>query len=432
MKELEFMKLLGELPAEYIEAASHPQKIQRRFIWLRYGLPAMAACIAIVIFAAVYPRLQTPKIPSVGSQPDLTVVTTACTTDESAAETHTVSVTPSESSGSQTHSSTVQPEVGTQQNSSDDILPEQTEPLNPDSDRTEQTDTSPSAESGTEFTQSAEKTSSRTSSQTSRTSSNTSRTSSNTSRTSSNTSRTLSNTSRTSSNTSRTSSQTSKTPPPTTRTTPLSSYTSVATSKTSTYRTSLQTTIVLATTTARPSGTVATTITTDSVPSASESSTRPSSSGSMTASSPDMTTATEPSALPVEDTSVFSWQLYNPDPYSEELDCSYEILSDLPWDSDYDPLCDFDFERYDCLVLHLRTNATDAALITLSLYSDSPWIEGMIYRQSSDQTQRHFVFAAAVPKGTVYDSDPDFIFEVTDDPSYFYSMKQNEPNVFYD
>ncbi len=418
MKELEFMKLLGELPAEYIEAASHPQKIQRRFIWLRYGLPAMAACIAIVIFAAVYPRLQTPKIPSVGSQPDLTVVTTACTTDESAAETHTVSVTPSESSGSQTHSSTVQPEVGTQQNSSDDILPEQTEPLNPDPDRTEQTDTSPSAESGTEFTQSAEKTSSRTSSQTSRTSSNTSRTSSNTSRTSS--------------NTSRTSSQTSKTPPPTTRTTPLSSYTSVATSKTSTYRTSLQTTIVLATTTARPSGTVATTITTDSVPSASESSTRPSSSGSMTASSPDMTTATEPSALPVEDTSVFSWQLYNPDPYSEELDCSYEILSDLPWDSDYDPLCDFDFERYDCLVLHLRTNATDAALITLSLYSDSPWIEGMIYRQSSDQTQRHFVFAAAVPKGTVYDSDPDFIFEVTDDPSYFYSMKQNEPNVFYD
>lgn len=418
MKELEFMKLLGELPAEYIEAASHPQKIQRRFIWLRYGLPAMAACIAIVIFAAVYPRLQTPKIPSVGSQPDLTVVTTACTTDESAAETHTVSVTPSESSGSQTHSSTVQPEVGTQQNSSDDILPEQTEPLNPDSDRTEQTDTSPSAESGTESTQSAEKTSSRTSSQTSRTSSNTSRTSSNTSRTSS--------------NTSRTSSQTSKTPPPTTRTTPLSSYTSVATSKTSTYRTSLQTTIVLATTTARPSGTVATTITTDSVPSASESSTRPSSSGSMTASSPDMTTATEPSALPVEDTSVFSWQLYNPDPYSEELDCSYEILSDLPWDSDYDPLCDFDFERYDCLVLHLRTNATDAALITLSLYSDSPWIEGMIYRQSSDQTQRHFVFAAAVPKGTVYDSDPDFIFEVTDDPSYFYSMKQNEPNVFYD
>lgn len=418
MKELEFMKLLGELPAEYIEAASHPQKIQRRFIWLRYGLPAMAACIAIVIFAAVYPRLQTPKIPSVGSQPDLTVVTTACTTDESAAETHTVSVTPSESSGSQTHSSTVQPEVGTQQNSSDDILPEQTEPLNPDPDRTEQTDTSPSAESGTESTQSAEKTSSRTSSQTSRTSSNTSRTSSNTSRTSS--------------NTSRTSSQTSKTPPPTTRTTPLSSYTSVATSKTSTYRTSLQTTIVLATTTARPSGTVATTITTDSVPSASESSTRPSSSGSMTASSPDMTTATEPSALPVEDTSVFSWQLYNPDPYSEELDCSYEILSDLPWDSDYDPLCDFDFERYDCLVLHLRTNATDAALITLSLYSDSPWIEGMIYRQSSDQTQRHFVFAAAVPKGTVYDSDPDFIFEVTDDPSYFYSMKQNEPNVFYD
>ena len=413
MKELEFMKLLGELPAEYIEAASHPQKIQRRFVWLRYGLPAMAACIAIVIFAAVYPRLQTPDIPSVNSQPDITVVTTTGTTDESAAETHTISVTPSESSGSQTHSSTVQSDVGTQQNSSDDILPEQTEPLNPDPDRTEQTDTSPSAESGSNSTQSAEKTSSRTSSQTSRTSSNTSRTSSNTSRTSSNT---------------------SKTPPPITRTTPISSYTSVATSKTSTYRTTIQTTIVLATTTARPSGTVDTTITTDSVPSTSEPETRPSSSGSMTASSPDMTTATEPSAPPVEDTSVFSWQLYNPDPYSEELDWSYEILNDLPWDSDYDPLINsgFDFERYDCLVLHLRTNATDAVLATLSLHPDEFWLEGAIYRQASDQTQRHFVFAVAIPKGTVYFDELEHYFEITDDPSYFYSIATNEPYVFYD
>ena len=427
MKELEFMKLLGELPAEYIEAASHPQKIQRRFVWLRYGLPAMAACIAIVIFAAVYPRLQTPDIPSVNSQPDITVVTTTGTTDESAAETHTISVTPSEPSGSQTHSSTVQPDVGTQQNSSDDILPEQTEPLNPDPDRTEQTDTSPSAESGSNSTQSAEKTSSRTSSQTSRTSSNTSRTSSNTSRTSSNTSRT-------SSNTSRTSSQTSKTPPPITRTTPIFSDTSVATSKTSTYRTTIQTTIVLATTTARPSGTVNTTITTDYVPSTSEPETRPSSSGSMTASSPDMTTATEPSAPPVEDTSVISWQLYNPDPYSEELDWSYEILNDLPWDSDYDPLANsgFDFERYDCLVLHLRTNATDAVLSTLSLHPDNFWLEGAIYRQASDRTQRHFVFAVAIPKGTVYFDELEHYFEITDDPSYFYSIATNEPYVYYD
>ena len=75
------MELLGELPAEYIEAASKPQPKPRHIKALRYGIPAMAACMAVVIFAAVYPRLKSPEIPSVSTEPDITIVTESVTTD---------------------------------------------------------------------------------------------------------------------------------------------------------------------------------------------------------------------------------------------------------------------------------------------------------------------------------------------------------------
>jgi hypothetical protein len=49
VKELEFMELLSELPAEYIEAAAAPQPHQRRIFRKHYGIPAIAACIVVCL-----------------------------------------------------------------------------------------------------------------------------------------------------------------------------------------------------------------------------------------------------------------------------------------------------------------------------------------------------------------------------------------------
>ncbi|MBP0966831.1 MAG: hypothetical protein J5722_04280 [Oscillospiraceae bacterium] len=68
MNELEFMELLSEIPAEYVEAAAAPQK-RRRILRKLYGIPVAAACIAAVIAAALYPRLRTEK-PETVPKPD--------------------------------------------------------------------------------------------------------------------------------------------------------------------------------------------------------------------------------------------------------------------------------------------------------------------------------------------------------------------------
>lgn len=80
MNELEFMELLSEIPAEYVEAAAAPQK-RRRILRKIYGIPVAAACLAAMIAAAAYPRLRTEK-PEQILQPDES--SCAVMTDDSA------------------------------------------------------------------------------------------------------------------------------------------------------------------------------------------------------------------------------------------------------------------------------------------------------------------------------------------------------------
>lgn len=75
MKELEFMELLSELPPEYIEAAAGPQKPRRTIFRKVYGIPAIAACLVVIIAAAIYPRLRVEK-PEQVPEPDQTTYTT--------------------------------------------------------------------------------------------------------------------------------------------------------------------------------------------------------------------------------------------------------------------------------------------------------------------------------------------------------------------
>lgn len=57
MKPLDLMELMTELPDEYIESAAEPIAAHRAFR-LRYVLPAIAACLAIAVLAAIYPKLR--------------------------------------------------------------------------------------------------------------------------------------------------------------------------------------------------------------------------------------------------------------------------------------------------------------------------------------------------------------------------------------
>ena len=85
MNELEFMELLSELPAEYVEAAAAPQP--RRTIFRKvYGIPAVAACVAVIIAAVIYPRLRIDDRPDQTQMPDQTaVVTTVALYEETTA-----------------------------------------------------------------------------------------------------------------------------------------------------------------------------------------------------------------------------------------------------------------------------------------------------------------------------------------------------------
>lgn len=129
------------------------------------------------------------------------------------------------------------------------------------------------------------------------------------------------------------------------------------------------------------------------------------------------------------DSYLMQWQLFNPDAASDELEISWEILREAPDGDDYIPMHWFDFGRFDYLVIHLKTHATDADLTDLTIDRSNSIISGLVFRQDSDQTQRHFVFATAVPKGYVIDNAPQFQFSVTDQVNDYYTLTNGEPEI---
>ncbi len=88
MSQAEITALLNSLPDEWIDSAAAPQK--RKPISLLRTVPAIAACLAVLIAAAVYPRLR-------GTTPPRVPETTAAVT-----QSVTTSVTESGQSTSQT------------------------------------------------------------------------------------------------------------------------------------------------------------------------------------------------------------------------------------------------------------------------------------------------------------------------------------------
>lgn len=58
MKNDVLLKLLEDLPDDLIESAAEPEQ-SRRPVFLRYAIPAIAACMVIVIAAVIYPKLRT-------------------------------------------------------------------------------------------------------------------------------------------------------------------------------------------------------------------------------------------------------------------------------------------------------------------------------------------------------------------------------------
>jgi len=148
----------------------------------------------------------------------------------------------------------------------------------------------------------------------------------------------------------------------------------------------------------------------------------------------DTPTVTDPEPISGVDLpgEVMKWQTYNPDPRSDELDVWYEIASGYPGGDEYRQIEDFDFDSYNCLIIHLRTHATDADLTEITLDGRSLQISGMIYRQEFDPTQRHFMFAFAVPKNLDWlDGDPEYNWELTGDASNFYMTTEGEPYFWY-
>lgn len=421
MKELEFMELLGELPAEYIEAASKPQKKERRFAWLRYGVPALAACFAVVIFAAVYPRLKSPDIPSVDSQPDITVITTADTANAGTGLTDGAVTILSEQTGLSGHRTTqtltvssgrdkTDPDHTTQEQHKDQTDPsaEGTAHSSESTARTDETDkTDPHSVTTGRTTHSSAKTSNATTAKTTTTKPQTSTT------------------------------PTSSTANPRTTTKTGTTTRAVTTTRTGTttrarYSTTFTTTTAALTTTGGTTGTTAAYSSTEP-PMASSNTYIEQTEISATSdggSSAHSTTAPVPAQ---DEREVLKWQIYDTEPLYSDLDISYEILDSMPWNTDnYQQLRDFDFDRYNCLVMHLRTNATDAVLTTVNLSLDYSTINSMIFRQPTDPTTRHFVFAVAVPKDFGLRYDPDFVFEATDDASFYYSAVPSESDVYYE
>ena len=378
MKELEFMELLGELPAEYIEAASDPQKKQRRFAWLRYGIPAMAACIAVVILAAVYPRLKAPVIPSVDSRPDISIVTETGTSDAgnvTTAPDESTSVQP-DSSGSQGH-------------------------------RTSQTSTVSETRSDTE-SGSTVKTTQRSEHADIPTTSDTQDTHTEDTTASADTTRT------------------SEKPVSSTSASSSGSVSSITTASIASTEGSKSSTVTTETTFWNTqASTVATT--------ASQMSTATRDTGASytlsTASSTDtQTTGPAPSG---DDRTVIKWKADPSYQFDDDIHLIWSVVRSTPQRDDYDPIRDFDYDSYDLLLIHLYTNAADADLTEIVLAPDDIRITGMVCRQDSDQAKWAFIFAVPVPKGFAVKQDPDYSFEITDDADYFSACTDGEPDITY-
>ena len=439
MKELEFMELLGDLPAEYIDAASNPRQKKRRFAWLRYGVPAMAACIAVVIFAAVYPRLKSPEIPSVGTEPSVTVMTvtgdfsgeagtTALPeTDEngdtkepvhaqtaSSGETQTLtqseaekpqkgeeSGTEHEGQGSAHHGQPDTPQEGTEKSGSHAV----TTAKNGATKQTTKATTRSQAAGTTKATTRAA-------------------------------AGTIKATTRAAAGTTRV-------------TTRAAAGTAIATSRAAAFttarttRTAPRTTVGTKRTTTEWEKGAMTSPTTRAMASYTEAgpdyttpayTQAPTSGNTPPEEHTDTPTVTDPEPISGVDLpgEVTKWQTYNPDPRSDDLDVWYEIASGYPGGDEYRQIEDFDFDSYNCLIIHLRTHATDADLTEITLDGRSLQISGMIYRQEFDPTQRHFMFAFAVPKNLDWlDGDPEYNWDLTGDASNFYMTTEGEPYFWY-
>ena len=420
------MELLGELPAEYIEAASKPQPKPRHIKALRYGIPAMAACMAVVIFAAVYPRLKSPEIPSVSTEPDITIVTESATSDSTDVTTATDEETTGkpEHTDSQGHRTTQTSTVSTVRSESESVGSQDTQ--NPGMATAEPV-TKPSS-SDTKDTHTSHTDASSAASASTASSSGTTRT-------------TVSKPPQTTTGKSSTSRTTaSKTTTAKTSTTVATKPTALSTKSTSPITSTTRRTTIASTDTA-----VRTTRTSASdqsyastMSSAASHSVTSFTSGSMPVTSVMSTIAVTESTAATAATSaipngydsyLMQWQLFNPDAASDELDISWEILREAPDGDDYIPMHWFDFGRFDCLVIHLKTHATDADLTDLTIDRSNSIISGLVFRQDSDQTQRHFVFATAVPKGYVIDNVPQFQFSVTDQANDYYTLTNGEPEI---
>ena len=85
MSPFEFEELLGDLPDGMLRAAN--DNTYRKPRRLPYLVSALAACITAVIAAAVYPRLQTEKIPTLPESSAQETTVTAASAEETTAST---------------------------------------------------------------------------------------------------------------------------------------------------------------------------------------------------------------------------------------------------------------------------------------------------------------------------------------------------------
>lgn len=103
MKPLDLMELMTELPDEYIESAAEPIAAHRAFR-LRYVLSAIAACLAIAVLAAIYPKLrveQPGRVDFSGSNSASTAATDTTLSPE-ASEAETTATTIPQNGGMET------------------------------------------------------------------------------------------------------------------------------------------------------------------------------------------------------------------------------------------------------------------------------------------------------------------------------------------
>lgn len=75
MNDTDLLAMLDAIPDEFILSAAKPQK---RPVHLRYGISALAACLLLVLAAAVYPKLRAQS-PPVSPPPAETTITTTPT-----------------------------------------------------------------------------------------------------------------------------------------------------------------------------------------------------------------------------------------------------------------------------------------------------------------------------------------------------------------